>query len=258
MRGGPTAPGIGVVHQVVVHERSGVKELKCCSDPDNAVHLLGVDVFEWVSCTRPEGGPGPNRVPTPVCKQCAKAFAASGGLGCDRGEVGEFGGDPGEFVAPRSKFLVESRLHEVHETQTLSHAPSLASASAPTMGPGVGRRAVSVAEEGARMPLSDREQRLLDEMERNLYHADADYVATVGGGHVRSSVRAIALGIALGVLGLGLLVVGVMLQQPIVGILGFVGMFGGALLALAPPRGLSRSASVPMGESAASPDDERD
>ena len=30
------------------------------------------------------------------------------------------------------------------------------------------------------MPLSEHEQRLLEEMERNLYHHDADFVATVG------------------------------------------------------------------------------
>ena len=31
------------------------------------------------------------------------------------------------------------------------------------------------------MPLSEQEQRLLEEMERNLYKNDADFVATVGG-----------------------------------------------------------------------------
>ncbi|MET0713865.1 MAG: DUF3040 domain-containing protein, partial [Mycetocola sp.] len=30
------------------------------------------------------------------------------------------------------------------------------------------------------MPLSEQEQRLLDEMERNLYRNDADFVSTVG------------------------------------------------------------------------------
>ncbi|WP_375389251.1 DUF3040 domain-containing protein, partial [uncultured Amnibacterium sp.] len=29
------------------------------------------------------------------------------------------------------------------------------------------------------MPLSEQEQRLLDEMERSLYHGDADFVASV-------------------------------------------------------------------------------
>lgn len=88
------------------------------------------------------------------------------------------------------------------------------------------------------MPLSEQEQRLLDEMERSLYHGDADDVATVGG-RVRASYTAIALAIVAGVVGLGLLIVGVVVQQPLVGVLGFGVMFVGAMLAFAPPRRLT-------------------
>jgi hypothetical protein len=99
------------------------------------------------------------------------------------------------------------------------------------------------------MPLSEQEQRLLDEMERSLYHNDADDVTTVGARRGRPNYTAVVLGILAGVLGLALLVVGVIVHQPIVGILGFVLMFAGALVAIAPPRRLtvpgSTSASTP-------------
>lgn len=88
------------------------------------------------------------------------------------------------------------------------------------------------------MPLSEQEQRLLDEMERNLYRADADDVATVGP-RGRASYTAIALGIVAGVVGLVVLVVGVVVRQPLVGVGGFVVMFAGALFAFAPPRRLT-------------------
>jgi hypothetical protein len=88
------------------------------------------------------------------------------------------------------------------------------------------------------MPLSEQEQRLLDEMERNLYHHDADDVAKVGS-RGRANYTAIALAIIGGVVGIVLLIVGVIVQQPLVGLLGFVVMFIGALLGFAPPRRLT-------------------
>ncbi|MEO5919865.1 MAG: DUF3040 domain-containing protein, partial [Pseudolysinimonas sp.] len=54
------------------------------------------------------------------------------------------------------------------------------------------------------MPLSEHEQRLLDEMERSLYHNEADDVTTVGGGRARPNYTAIALGIIAGVVGIAL------------------------------------------------------
>ena len=89
------------------------------------------------------------------------------------------------------------------------------------------------------MPLSEQEQRLLDEMERNLYHNDADDVTTVGGRRGRAGGLALFLGIAGVVVGLGLLLLGVGIRLPIVGIVGFVLMFAGALVLIAPPRRLS-------------------
>jgi hypothetical protein len=88
------------------------------------------------------------------------------------------------------------------------------------------------------MPLSEHEQRLLDEMERSLYHNEADDVTTVGGGRARPNYTAIALGVVAGVVGVVLLLVGVVSRLPVIGLAGFVVMFAGALVAIAPPRRL--------------------
>lgn len=89
------------------------------------------------------------------------------------------------------------------------------------------------------MPLSEHEQRLLDEMERSLYHNEADDVTTVGGGRARPNYTAIALGIIAGVIGIALLLVGVVSRLPVIGLVGFAVMFAGAMLAIAPPRRLT-------------------
>lgn len=85
------------------------------------------------------------------------------------------------------------------------------------------------------MPLSEQEQRLLDEMERNLYHSEADDVATVGAHRGRANGTAIVIAATALILGIGLLVTGVVVRQPLVGILGFVSMFVGVVLVVAPP-----------------------
>jgi hypothetical protein len=92
-------------------------------------------------------------------------------------------------------------------------------------------------EEGIGMPLSEHEQRLLDEMERNLYQNDADFVANISQAPRRKpAYRAIVLGVLLAVIGVAALITGVFLQQPVVGILGFLVMFAGVLLAITPGR----------------------
>ena len=87
------------------------------------------------------------------------------------------------------------------------------------------------------MPLSEHEQRLLDEMERNLYQNDADFVAHIS--HAprrRSAYRSVVLGVLVAVVGVAALITGVFLQQPVIGILGFLVMFAGVLLAISPGR----------------------
>ncbi|MGQ0841076.1 DUF3040 domain-containing protein [Actinokineospora sp.] len=88
------------------------------------------------------------------------------------------------------------------------------------------------------MPLSEHEQRLLDQIERALYAEDPKFASTVRGARLRKPSRRRRLqGIALFVLGVALLVFGVMLPFkpagiPVVSLLGFLVMFVGALLTL--------------------------
>ena len=98
------------------------------------------------------------------------------------------------------------------------------------------------------MPLSEHEQRLLEEMERSLYQNDADFVATVGARRGRPAYRSIVLGILIAVIGIGVLITGVFIQVPIVGIVGFILMFVGVLLAIAPGK---RGSAAPEGIDAA-------
>jgi hypothetical protein len=88
------------------------------------------------------------------------------------------------------------------------------------------------------MPLSEHEQRLLDQIERALYAEDPKFASTVRGARMRRPSRRRRLqGIALFVLGVALLVLGVILPLkpggvPVVSLLGFLVMFFGALLTL--------------------------
>ena len=86
------------------------------------------------------------------------------------------------------------------------------------------------------MPLSEQEQRLLEEMERSLYQNDADFVAAVGGRGGRRNYRTVVIGILVAIVGVAAVVAGVVLRQPIIGIAGFVVMFVGVLLALSSPK----------------------
>ncbi len=84
------------------------------------------------------------------------------------------------------------------------------------------------------MPLSEQEQRLLEEMERSLYHSDADFVATVGSRRGRLNFRAAAIGALLALAGIAILITGVAIRQPLVGIVGFMTMFAGVLVCFVP------------------------
>lgn len=87
------------------------------------------------------------------------------------------------------------------------------------------------------MPLSEQEQRLLEEMERSLYHNDADFVAGASTRHGRPTYTTIVTGVLIGVVGVATLIAGVGVRLPIVGVVGFILMFAGVLIALTPPRG---------------------
>lgn len=102
------------------------------------------------------------------------------------------------------------------------------------------------------MPLSEHEQRLLDEMERNLYGRDADVVSAPEGRTHRTNYRAIVVGLVLAVLGLGSLVAGVITHTMLVGIGGFVLMFVGVLVTTRPGEPVDPLAELGLGSQAGS------
>ncbi len=91
------------------------------------------------------------------------------------------------------------------------------------------------------MPLSEQEQRLLEEMERSLYHNDADFVATVSARRGKPNYTSLVVGVLVFVLGIAALATGVIVKVPIVGVLGFVIKLAGVLLAVTP--GIGRKGS---------------
>lgn len=93
------------------------------------------------------------------------------------------------------------------------------------------------------MPLSDHEQRMLDQIESALYAEDPKFASSVRGGTLRApSARRRIQGAALFVLGLAMLVAGVAFKAtmigsfPILSVIGFVVMFGGVVYAITGPR----------------------
>ncbi|MGV8876169.1 MAG: DUF3040 domain-containing protein [Rhodoglobus sp.] len=86
------------------------------------------------------------------------------------------------------------------------------------------------------MPLSEQEQRALDEMERGLYQNEADFVSTVSAHRGKPNYRMMVIGVLVGVVGIVSLLIGVIIPQPLVGVLGFAVMFVGVLLFVSPPR----------------------
>jgi hypothetical protein len=93
------------------------------------------------------------------------------------------------------------------------------------------------------MPLSDHEQRMLDQIESALYAEDPKFASSVRGGGFRApTARRRLQGVALFVVGLGMLVAGVAFKAtmigsfPILSVFGFIVMFGGVVFAITGPR----------------------
>jgi len=89
------------------------------------------------------------------------------------------------------------------------------------------------------MPLSDHEQRMLDQIESALYAEDPKFASSVRGGTLRApSARRRLQGAGLFVVGLAMLVAGVAFKAtmigsfPILSVIGFVVMFAGVVFAV--------------------------
>lgn len=93
------------------------------------------------------------------------------------------------------------------------------------------------------MPLSEHEQRMLDQIESALYAEDPKFASSVRGGTLRTpSTRRRLQGVGLFVLGLAMLVAGVAFKAtmiagfPVLSVLGFVVMFAGVVFAVTGPK----------------------
>ncbi|KWX21106.1 MULTISPECIES: DUF3040 domain-containing protein [Mycolicibacterium] len=104
------------------------------------------------------------------------------------------------------------------------------------------------------MPLSDHEQRMLDQIESALYAEDPKFASSVRGGTLRApSARRRLQGALLFIVGLAMLVVGVAVKAtmiggfPILSVIGFIVMFGGVVFAITGPRVAGRDRSAAPG-----------
>lgn len=88
------------------------------------------------------------------------------------------------------------------------------------------------------MPLSEEELRALEQMERALADEDPKFASTLRGTTFRRHARrrAIVAGVAF-LVGIGMLLGGAVMSQPIVGVIGFVIMLGSAMIGLSSLRG---------------------
>jgi len=91
------------------------------------------------------------------------------------------------------------------------------------------------------MPLSERERRLLEEMERSFYSSDSDVFASDPARRGRTSYRLLVIGILLALVGLGAVAVGIATHLALIGIAGFVIVLGGVVLATTRRRGTPAS-----------------
>ncbi|HTZ45202.1 MAG TPA: DUF3040 domain-containing protein [Jatrophihabitans sp.] len=95
------------------------------------------------------------------------------------------------------------------------------------------------------MPLSEHEQRLLDEIEQALYAEDPKFASSVRSARPRSRVRMMLAASAVGVLvGLAVVIVGLATNLIAVGVLGFVLIVGCCVVAATALRGPRRSAAA--------------
>jgi hypothetical protein len=97
------------------------------------------------------------------------------------------------------------------------------------------------------VPLSEHEQRLLDQIERALYAEDPKFATTVRSTDLRTHMRRrLRRAIGLAVIGALLLVGGPVANQPVVGIAGFVVMLAAFLLGVSAYKRLNGSSTTTL------------
>ena len=96
------------------------------------------------------------------------------------------------------------------------------------------------------MPLSDHEQKLLDEIEQALYAEDPKFAASVRSARTRSRVRRTVVLCSAGVIaGLALILVGLVVPIIALSVIGFVLVVGSSGFAVQMVRGRDQSATAP-------------
>lgn len=96
------------------------------------------------------------------------------------------------------------------------------------------------------MPLSEHEQRLLEQMERALSADDPKFAnAMKGSRHGRAARRRLFIGIAAVVVGLVLLIIGASMSLIWLGAGGFIVMLAGTIWAFSPARGAGAASGQP-------------
>ena len=99
------------------------------------------------------------------------------------------------------------------------------------------------------MPLSEHEQRLLDQMERALYAEDPSFATQLRAtGQPRGGRARAALGVVGVLAGLALVLAGVATELIVLGILGFAGMLVGAVVAVGAFRAGATAEAAPVQE----------
>jgi hypothetical protein len=95
------------------------------------------------------------------------------------------------------------------------------------------------------VPLSEHEQRLLEQMERALMAEDPKFASSLRGKDPRSTFRRSVLFSSIGfALGVVLLMTGLVQQTPVISVVGFVVMLGSAFYALTSYRRVTSGASL--------------
>ena len=104
------------------------------------------------------------------------------------------------------------------------------------------------------MPLSEHEQRLLEQMERALYAEDPKFASSLRSAGPRpGSRRKAAVGVLTALVGVALLITGAATSIVVVGVVGFLAMLLGTFLVITTLRAQPEAASAPSAKPAPKP-----
>ena len=100
------------------------------------------------------------------------------------------------------------------------------------------------------MPLSEHEQRLLEQMERALYAEDPKFASSLRSAGPRpGNRRKAAIGVLTLLIGMGLLLAGPITSVVVLGVLGFAVMLAGTMLVISAMRAPAETPAAPTAPS---------